>query len=738
MIKSHHIATLLLALLMLSFGPSAPPPLVGISTDLGLSPEQLVKQHFIKGGCRNVANISAFGDASSVGFFSNGENIIGFDSGIMLSTGQIADAAGPNSSVELSTSFDNTTGDRDLNIFATNIVFDAAGIEFDFIPLDSQVTFEYVFASEEYCEFVGSIFNDNFGFFVSGPGIEGEFFDDAINVALLPGTNEYVAINSVNHETNSALYVKNELAEDAGKCNIPFNPSFLELIEFDGFTLPLTATIDVIPCETYRIRLVVGDVGDDKLDSAVFLASKSFDLGTAVSVRAEVEGSLEPVAFESCRDGRFVFERSRDTDFNQPLQVDFTISPLSDAIPDVDFVGIPGSITIPPMAISAVLPIEVIADQIQEMPERLRLDIDYTCECLDPVQSELIIADLDSLQGTFEESIVCAGQEFTLGPTVTGGAAPYSYLWNTNETTPSLTATVTEPTHFTVTITDACGGTAPAIVAVAIQQDPRATLSDTVDYCLGDVAALSVDLGGRPPWSLTYSIDGEVQPSLTNINTNPFLLPVNSIGTYQLLRFEDAFCVGEAEGTGLVRPSGPAVDVALFPPSCPIAEDGSIEVSISDGQPPYRLEWDIETEDLFRPTGLSIGTYNLSITDGAGCLNVNQIELPPPSNVDPDCEDFRLYVPNAFSPNDDGINDLFELHADENSFIDRIESVQLYNRWGALIFETTDLLPAERVPIWDGYYKGERSDNGVFVWVVRLRLQDGRIKTVSGDVTLLD
>ena len=110
---------------------------------------------------------------------------------------------------------------------ATDDLFDVAVIEFDFVPVVSQVTFQYVFASEEYCEFVGTIFNDVFGFFVSGPGIDGPFENGAINVARVPDSDEFVSINTINHINNDNLYVKNELSGDVGNCDIAFDPQQL-------------------------------------------------------------------------------------------------------------------------------------------------------------------------------------------------------------------------------------------------------------------------------------------------------------------------------------------------------------------------------------------------------------------------------------------------------------------------------------------------------------------------------
>ena len=126
---------------------------------------ELVKEIFIKGDCKNVSNIEASGELVSFGEFENAGNAIGFPDGIILSTGDVKLAEGPNESVETTASFANNTRDNDLAVIATNQLFDVTVLEFDFVPLADEVSFQYVFASEEYCEFVGTIFNDVFGFF---------------------------------------------------------------------------------------------------------------------------------------------------------------------------------------------------------------------------------------------------------------------------------------------------------------------------------------------------------------------------------------------------------------------------------------------------------------------------------------------------------------------------------------------------------------------------------------------
>jgi len=276
-----------------------------IRTENDLGAEDLIKNVFIKGNCRNVSNISAIGDEIvSIGQFENGGEIININDGIILTTGDIALAEGPNNDNEATLSLGTVSTDSDLSELATDSLFDATGIEFDFVPIGNRVTFRYVFASEEYCEFVGTAFNDVFGFFVSGPGINGEFDNNAINVAIVPETDDVVSINTINHLDNNNFYVNNATNIDAESCDIDFVALFADFIEYDGFTVPLTASFEVIPCETYHIRLIISDVGDDRLDSAVFLETNSFDLGEPVSVRAEVPGSSEPISDE-CNHSRW-------------------------------------------------------------------------------------------------------------------------------------------------------------------------------------------------------------------------------------------------------------------------------------------------------------------------------------------------------------------------------------------------------------------------------------------------
>ncbi len=222
------------------------------------------------------ANTLTFtGEPLQQGSFSAINTNLGLNSGIMLSTGEIHDAAGPNDGNSTSTAY-NGSGDSDLDNILSGYIpsFDAAVIEFNFVPQFNTLLLDYVFASEEYPEFVCSEFNDVFAFMLSGPKPDGGIYNK-YNVAMIPGTTLPVAINTINPgiATGSACTGSTGSLEYS---DLYVDNSGGTSIEYDGFTVPLQMTAPVIAGETYTIKIAIADVGDGVFDSAVFLVGNSF------------------------------------------------------------------------------------------------------------------------------------------------------------------------------------------------------------------------------------------------------------------------------------------------------------------------------------------------------------------------------------------------------------------------------------------------------------------------------
>jgi len=357
------------------------------------------------------------------GYFSNGTTSINIEDGVVLSTGRVVTIPGPNTYYNSATSLYGAANDPDLEdlLSSNSNLYDLTALEFEFTPTTDMVSFDFVFASDEYCEYVNSTFNDVFGFFISGPGINGPFSNNAENVALVPGTNEQV--------------------EEQGAAT--------DFIEFDGFTSALTAQITLQACETYHIKLAIADVGDSYYDSAVFLKANSFNAGgNAEASIMTPDGNTSNVIYEACDEGGFVFTRA-DDDLTAPLIVNFSLSPLSTATSGVDFQPLPTSITIPAGDSVFILPVNVVTDMIVEGNETIILDLESSCSCEMPF-IEMQITDMNPLEVLLSGDTLCNTATVTLAPEVSGGllGTGYTYLWNTGETTPIISVSPTTSTTY--------------------------------------------------------------------------------------------------------------------------------------------------------------------------------------------------------------------------------------------------------------------------------------------------
>jgi hypothetical protein len=226
-----------------------------------------------------ISNVQFTGNQASAGYFTGGYapgNDI--SSGVILTTG-LASYAGAGENTSGSTGYNlRGEGDATLNTLIPGYnTYDATVLTFDFVSSGDSAFFNFSFASEEYTEWVGSSYNDVFGFFVNGE-----------NVALLPGSDTAVSINNVSDQNNSEFFTDNTI--QGGEAPYAF--------EYDGFTDVFTAEITGLePGETYTLMLGVADAGDNYYDSAVFLEAGSFS-EVKVEVVSSPSGAPEPhIAF---------------------------------------------------------------------------------------------------------------------------------------------------------------------------------------------------------------------------------------------------------------------------------------------------------------------------------------------------------------------------------------------------------------------------------------------------------
>ncbi|MFT5247866.1 MAG: hypothetical protein ACI943_002623, partial [Gammaproteobacteria bacterium] len=345
------------------------------------------------------------------------DGVLGLDEGLLLTTGDLNQSFGPNNTGSASVNQPNYT-DPDIVLISPLATNDAVVIEFDVVPKCDTIQIDFVFASEEYNEYVCSSFNDAFAFFVSGPGIAGPYAGGAENFAILPDGTD-VSIGTVNNGSegvwgnpvncgslaNGAFFVDNAGGAD---------------LQYDGYTIPLSAKGVVQPCETYHVKLVIADAGDGAWDSAVYLKSFSCP-GQLVDITAD---PIYSESVEGCQFALFYMERWGD--ITVPLDVDITIGGSATygvdyILFDSDGIEISSPVTFGPDDDQIAYILQSFGDTDPEILETVTIQMDWwictelqtanqSFDILDP--SVILHCDNDS---TIYTSPGVCGANFTFG-----------------------------------------------------------------------------------------------------------------------------------------------------------------------------------------------------------------------------------------------------------------------------------------------------------------------------------
>lgn len=493
------------------------------------SPSYLVDSVLIGQGIQ-TSNITFVGAPAAIGFFNGVNSNIGLDSGIVITTGDIANAVGPNN-IGSAGSSNNAPGDPQLDLLTTSTTNDASVLQFDFIPESDTASFRFVFGSEEYPEFVNSSFNDVFAFFISGPNPNGGMYVDE-NIALIPGTTVPVTIDNVNIGVNSQYYVDNT-----------GGPT----VQYDAFTTVLTALAQVICNQNYSIKIAIADAGDFSYDSGVFLEAASFSSNgaTLTSVSTSAYAENDTTILEGCGDALITVKLNRvtPTDSIVPYQL------LGTATLGVDYVVTPNVLLIPAGSDSVQFTVTGLWDGIDEPNESVIIEFPFqdACAGFQPVKINLLLRDIDSLKLDFKspDQVLCGPEDLYLYLQPSGGVAPISFDWTYDGQTSTGFDLFDSPqtsTTYYVTMTDAC-------IGLTIQDSIQVTLLSDVDpvdvevgatdydLCLGDVQALNalVTGGGGAVTFGWYDMNGDLVTDSTTLVVEPEEGPE----TYMALAFDE-------------------------------------------------------------------------------------------------------------------------------------------------------------------------------------------------------
>ena len=255
------------------------PPAITTDSEI-YTVSELVTEVLIDSECSQAFNVtystgSNFGTTNGIGYFEANGSSWPFESGLIMTSGDVMNAVGPETGVLGDGTYD-WPGDADLEAFIPGLndgdTNNASIIEFDFVPVTDYMSFDFIFAAEEYGTFQCT-FTDAFAFLLTDTqGV-------TTNLAIVPGTVDPISVLTVRDEQFNAG-CESVNPEFFGNYYGPGGlPTLTSPTNFIGHTIPMTAEANVIPNELYHIKLVVADDGDTVYDSAVFISAGSFNIG---------------------------------------------------------------------------------------------------------------------------------------------------------------------------------------------------------------------------------------------------------------------------------------------------------------------------------------------------------------------------------------------------------------------------------------------------------------------------
>jgi gliding motility-associated-like protein len=578
-------------------------------SNLGLTPLQLVQQVLVGTGV-TVSNATFNGNAGVINsnmlgtFTATGiaQTQLGFGGGVILTSGEASIAVGPNNSG--SAGVDVGSGsDPDLAMLIPGYtVHDRAVLQFDFVPIADTVKFRYVFGSEEFFEWCNSSYNDVFGFFISGPGITGPFTNSAINIALMPNSTQYVTINNL---CGSSYIINN----NAG-----------QYLQYDGYTVVLTAWVIVQPCQTYRIKLAVGDAGDGVYDSGVFFEQNSFS-SNGISYNTQYSSNIDTVAVEGCNNAivSFVLNQPAQT----PIVIHYTIG--GTAIMGLDYHPVPDSLILLPGMDSVSFSIIPIADGIPEPWETVIISyINTVCGTLDTIL--IWIKDYDSIVTTVTPDVyICNGAPANIACVGSMGYPPLNYIWNTGQQTQGITVQPGLPTMYYVSVSDACNFATVDSVLVSISNlSSQITNIDSVschNYTDGSITVSQFD--GLPPFTYNWS-SGDTSATIQNLSSGNYIVTVT-----------DGIGCTSVNGVTLTNPVLLQMQLTATDENCLNSCNGQLQSAIlANPQPPYSYAWSTSpAQNTPTATGLCAGMYTLTLTYSPSNCTITATEVVSTSTI---------------------------------------------------------------------------------------------------------
>ncbi|NEN23971.1 gliding motility-associated C-terminal domain-containing protein [Cryomorpha ignava] len=790
---------LLISFIIVLFGYNAHSQ---VTVDNTLTVQQLVEEYFLGEGIF-VSNITFNGLPADSAFIQIGlyegngsSNVIDFESGLAMVTADAAAQITGEGLVANPVDTDNSgngygNDDSDLvtiaNPSGTSFnVNDAAILEFDFVVVGDSITFKYVFASDEYPSFTCSNYNDAFGFFLSGPDISGPFENGAINLALIPGSDTPVAINTLNsgvssspgNESNCAAANPNWVEDSqyfVSNSGTPFGD-----VSFPGMTQTLTAAANVIPCETYHIKMAIGDVSDQGFNSGVFLEAGSFELEGDIEVNLSPTIDGAPVTTPGFENVLIPGCSTIDISITKPscLPADTAFIVYGGTAiqgEDYEFLNQEDSITFFPPNINAItIQFDILWDGVPDENEVLEIYVIWVNLFgeLDTVTASIPFIDPYSISSETEDVVVtCPADQVQIAAQGLDGIEPYYYDWIDNLAGEDLTEVMVDvppdSVYYLVGISDQCAFEViydSVLVTNNIPPPLQATIDGfTQPECTNEPVGLHTSIqDGNGEYTIVWT-DGNDNGyfpneniTVQNINSTIVFNP-DPIGYTEVL----PVYLMVIDTCGTIVTDTIQINYPFFEPLTanftPLTDNCPEEPVVITSQPEfgagdYFYAWektngefgvgaDLNASFIHVVPAGGMNNYTLTVTDFCARegYSYNYVEG---DSGDLFSGGLAVYedslrvikldkIMNIITPNGDNRNDFFAIEGVEEFEDARLE---VYDRWGKLIFETDNYMAGKPQIKTDNAFDADGFGDGTYFYIINV--ESGECVT-SGTIEVL-
>jgi gliding motility-associated-like protein len=658
-----------------------------ITVDESNTALQLIEDVLLESSCASVSNVSvsggnfASGELSYGSFDANG-SAFPFQNGLILSTGKINNAPGPNTSILEDGGNMGWNGDTDLqDALGLSNSYNATILEFDFVPIGTKISFDYMLSSEQYLISATSgqcNFTDGFAFLLKEVGTS-----TYQNLAVVPGTSTPVKINTV-RGSGSVCPPANEQYFDA------FNGT-VHPTNFNGQTKVLTAEATVIPGNTYHIKLVIADEGNYRYDSAIFLGGGSFNFGPDLGEDRTIALGNPVCSNEATLANPFILEATTTSASYQWKYNNGDILGATNAT-----LEIPSALF--PVALDGKYSVDVtigscpLTSSINlEFAPNLIVDESLFNKCDDDALQDGITAfsmlDFDAIKAQLFTNLPSSFQVGLFATTTSTAeiALPYT---NTNSFIQTIYARITNIQN--------CYSYYPVNLSVSVFTDDTSEVS--IGLCDGNSILLDAGSGFA-----SYSWN-TVPVQTTQI------ISVTTPGTYTVTLENSASCFKDRNFIVVGSEAAIISDIIIND----FSENNSATI-IATGAGLYEYSLDginYQDENIFN--NLEDAEYTVYVQDKNGCGIVSNTF-------------YILDYPKFFTPNNDGYNDTWQIkNLDKRGF--EASKIYIFDRYGKLLKQIAPLGNG-----WDGIFNNTRLPSTDY-WFV-LELTNG--KTVKGHFALI-